>query len=388
MKNRVHGRLGLRALTPAAAERAEARVSYWETLRQRKTDCSHRRAEIQSGPMHAQDRIAKCAEPAQGGEGVAGGRLGTSASADFKSLFSARSSADHVIAGVDLSAKRFVVTDCNSDNGFQTMRALDANGAEVIGLAASITDARAACAQAGAACIPVACDLSELGSVAAAAEYIRISHAPLDGIIANAEIPRLPALQTRYDVEMQFLGNYLGHFALVNNLCDIVRNRTGRIVILGSGARLDRLPPEGIRFDNLDGRHYYDSSVFYEQSKFAVALYGKELARRLRARGVAVNSVQPARVNGYLARALGLIQLVANFFVGVEQRIAATQTLLAASPSVARISGESWRDCRIVAAHPLLDDVALAERLWKISVRMLRGSAVDIAAPVREPALQ
>jgi hypothetical protein len=59
----------------------------------------------------------------------------------------------------------------------------------------------------------VACDLSDLGSAAAAAEYIRISHAPLDGIIANAEISHLPALQIRYGVEMQFLGNYLGHFA-------------------------------------------------------------------------------------------------------------------------------------------------------------------------------
>jgi WW domain-containing oxidoreductase len=252
------------------------------------------------------------------------------------------------------------------------MRALDANGAEVIGLASSITRARAACAQAGPACIPVACDLSDLGSVAAAAEYIRISHTPLDGIIANAEISHLPALQTRYGVEMQFLGNYLGHFALVNNLCDILRDGSGRIVILGSGARSDQLPPDGITFANLDGRHVYDGSVFYEQSKFAVALYGKELARRLRARGVAVNSVHPARVNGYLSRALGLIQRVSNLFKRVEQRIAATQTLLAASPLVARISGESWRDCRIVAAHPLLDDRSLADRLWKMSDRMLR----------------
>jgi NAD(P)-dependent dehydrogenase (short-subunit alcohol dehydrogenase family) len=252
------------------------------------------------------------------------------------------------------------------------MRALDANGAEVIGLASSITSARAACAQVGPVCIPVACDLSDLGSVAAVAEYIRNSHTPLDGIIANAEISHLPALQTRYGVEMQFLGNYLGHFALVNSLCDILRDGSGRIVILGSGARSEQSPPGGITFANLDGYHFYDSSVFYEQSKFALALFGKELARRLRARGVAVNSVHPARVNGYLSRAPGLIQRVANLFRGVEQRIAATQTLLAASPLVARISGESWRDCRMVAAHPLLDDQPLAEQLWRTSDHMLR----------------
>jgi WW domain-containing oxidoreductase len=321
--------------------------------------------------MHAQDQNAKCVDSAQDEGSNAHEWLSASASADFRHQFSARSTADHVIAGIDLSAKRFVVTDCNSDNGFQTMRALDANGAEVIGLASSITSARAACTQAGPACIPVACDLSHFDSVAAVAEYIRMSHAPLDGIIANAEISNLPALQTRYGVEMQFLGNYLGHFALVNNLCDILRDGSGRIVILGSGARSEQLPPDGIAFANLDGHDFYDGSVFYEQSKFALALYGKELARRLRVRGVAVNSVHPARVDGYLSRALGLIQRVANLFKGVEQRIAATQTLLAASPLVARVSGGTWRDCRIIAAHPLLDDRSLAERLWKMSDRML-----------------
>jgi WW domain-containing oxidoreductase len=322
--------------------------------------------------MHAQDRNAKYVDPAQHEASIPHERFSVSHSPDFRNQFSARSTADHVIAGIDLSAKRFVVTDCNSDNGFQTMQALDANGAEVIGLASSITSARAACMQAGPACIPVACDLSDLGSVAAAAEYIRTTHPPLDGIIANAEITRLPALQTRYGVEMQFLGNYLGHFALVNSLCDILRDGSGRIVILGSAARSNQLPPDGITFANLDGHHFYDGSVFYEQSKFAVALYGKELARRLRARGVAVNSVHPARVDGYLSRAPGLIQLVANLFKRVEQRIAATQTLLAASPLVARVSGGTWRDCRIVAAHPLLGDRSLAERLWKMSDRMLR----------------
>jgi WW domain-containing oxidoreductase len=302
-----------------------------------------------------------------------------STSADCVNPFSARSTANHILAGIDLSRKQFVVTDCNSPNGFQTMRALEANGAQIIGLATSITDASTACAQAGVGCIPLACDLSDLGSVAAAAENIRISHAPLDGIIANAEISHLPTLQTRYGVEKQFLGNYLGHFVLLNNLCDIVRDGSGRIVILGSGAGVDQIPPEGVTFANLDGRHSYNGSLFYEQSKFAVALYGKELARRLRARGVAVNSVHPAaRVNGHLPSVMGLVRLITDPFLGVEQRVAATQTLLAASPLVARISGESWSDCQIVAAHPLLDDRALAERLWEMSDRVLSGSLLNM----------
>jgi hypothetical protein len=95
--------------------------------------------------MHAQNQNAKCVDSGQDEGSNSHEGFSASASADFRNHFSARSTADPVIAGVDLSAKRFVVTDCNSDNGFQTMRALDANGAEVIGLASSITSARADC---------------------------------------------------------------------------------------------------------------------------------------------------------------------------------------------------------------------------------------------------
>ena len=49
--------------------------------------------------------------------------------------FGARSTADKVLAGIDLTGKRMVVTGCNSGIGFETMNALSANGAQVIGLA-------------------------------------------------------------------------------------------------------------------------------------------------------------------------------------------------------------------------------------------------------------
>src|SRR5580658_7042997 len=145
--------------------------------------------------------------------------------------FGARSTADQVLAGIDLTGKRMVVTGCNSGIGFQTMSALGANGAHVIGLARSLSDARAACEAAGPSSTPVACDLADLDSVAAAAETIRGLHGPLDAIVANAGIANLPALQTKYGVELQFLVNHIGHFALVNGLLDLVRDGSGRIVI-------------------------------------------------------------------------------------------------------------------------------------------------------------
>jgi WW domain-containing oxidoreductase len=125
-------------------------------------------------------------------------------------------------------------------------------------------------------------------------------------------------------------------------------------------------------FDNLDGHRSYRPFAFYGQSKFAAALYAKELSRRLKSRGIAVNSLHPGavkgtRLNRHLRRPLALILSVARLFMRNAQRGAATQALLAASPQVAGISGEYWTDCRIAAGHPLLNDADLAKRLWEVS---------------------
>jgi len=290
--------------------------------------------------------------------------------------FGARSTADKVLAGIDLSGKRIVVTGCNSGIGFETMNALTANGAHVIGLARSIEDAEAACAVVGPSSTPVACDLADLDSVAGAAATIRGLAEPLDAIVANAGIANLPHLQTRYGVEMQFLVNHLGHFSLVNELLGAVREGTGRIVMVSSSASKTRAPAEGIMFDNLDGHRFYEPFTFYGQSKLANALYAKELSRRVAPRGIAVNSLNPGatrgtRLNKYLSLPLRLAQAAAQWFMKSAPQGAATQALLAASPRAAGITGEYWENCRIAAGHPLLEDAGLAQRLWDVSEEII-----------------
>jgi len=276
--------------------------------------------------------------------------------------FGRRSTADQVLAGIDLSGKRILDTGCNTGLGFETMNAFAANGATVIGLARSIQAATMSCAQASPICVPVACDLTDLESVAAAARTIGDMAAPLDAIVANAGVANLPSLDTRYGIEMHFLANHIGHFALVNGVADLLRDNGARVVIVSSSGAIEHAPLEGIMFDNLDGHRFYDPSTFYGQSKLANALYAKELARRLSSRGIAVNSVDPGaartRINkGYFAR----------LFAKSAAQAASTQALVAASPQVSGITGQYWSDCRIAKGSPLLEDVALATRLWDVS---------------------
>ena len=288
-----------------------------------------------------------------------------------------RSTANQVLAGVDLTRKWILVTGCDEEIGFETMNALAANGAHVFGLAGSFAVAKTSCDQIGPRATPVECDLADLDSVAAAAETIRGLRVSLDAIITTAEVTSQPTLRTRYGIELQFFCNYIGHFFLVNQLLDLVRNGTGRIVIASSSASVLQAPPEGIMFDNLDGHRYYDPMTFYGQSKLAVALYAKELSRRLRRRAIAVNSLHlgAPRSRGLREGLLLPLQVVRSKvqrFMRSASQGAATGALLAASPSVTGITGEYWSDCQVAKGNPLLNDGELAKRLWDVSTQIVQ----------------
>src|SRR6202789_3651175 len=287
-----------------------------------------------------------------------------------------RSTANQVIAGVDLTRKWILVTGCDEEIGFETMNALAANGAHVLGLASSLASAKNACDQIGPRATPVSCDLADLDWVAAAGGMIRGLQVSLDAIVTNAEVEMPSTLRTSYGVELQFLGNHIGHFAFVNQLLDLVRNGTGRIVIVSSSASVIQAPAEGIMFDNLDGRRFYDAMTFYGQSKFAVALYAKELSRRLRRRAIAVNSLNPGATKGMALREdlfppLRVVRSTLQLFMKSAAQRAATAALLAASPSVTGITGEYWSDCQVAEGNPLLNDSELAKRLWQVSTQIV-----------------
>ena len=286
--------------------------------------------------------------------------------------FGARSTADQVLAGVDLTRKRVVVTGCCSGIGFETMKALVANGAHVIGLARTLDDARAACHAAGTGSTPVACDFADFDSIDSAADSICGIPGPLDAIITNRELGKLPVPRGRYGVELQSVVEYIGQFALVNRLADRVRNNTGRIVVVYGDVRVNPASVERAARDDPGYRHFYEPLVSSGRARSASAIYAKELSRRLAPRGVSVNSfdagfITDAGLNDDEGWTRRLIRGVARLFTKSDAQRAATAALLAASPQVAGMSGENWSNCQICHANPLLSDEIVAKRLWDTS---------------------
>src|SRR5258707_2923293 len=92
--------------------------------------------------------------------------------------FGATSTTDDVLAGVDLSGKRILVTGVSAGLGVETARALAARGAQVTGAARDLTKAEAATqvvradAKNGGGLELIQLDLADLVSVRAAADVL------------------------------------------------------------------------------------------------------------------------------------------------------------------------------------------------------------------------
>lgn len=287
------------------------------------------------------------------------------------------STADEVTRGVDLAGKTVLVTGCNSGLGLETIRVLGDRGAHVVGLARTRDKADDALRRAGIdEGTPVACDLSEPASVRAAVDAVRALDRRLDGVICNAGIMALPKLEVKHGLELQFLTNHVGHFLLVTGLLDQVP-RDGRIAVVSSAAHTGA-PPEGIDFDNLDGRQGYGAWLAYGRSKLANLLFARHLAKRLGPDGPRVNALHPGVIKTNLGRHLPsaasvLFAAAGPLFLKSIPEGAATQCYLAAHPDAGRVTGEYFADCNVARSSFQGRDMALAQRLWDETERLVAG---------------
>ncbi|MBR7741852.1 SDR family NAD(P)-dependent oxidoreductase [Phycicoccus sp. BSK3Z-2] len=156
--------------------------------------------------------------------------------------FDGSATASEVVAGHDLSGLRAVVTGGAGGIGLATTWALASAGADVT-MAVRALDAGRTAAAAVDADVPgpvraVHLDLADLGSVA---RFVAAWEGPLHLLVNNAGVVTSGLERTREGWELQFVVNYLGHFALTTGLHDALRRgsaeRDGsRIVNLSSTA--------------------------------------------------------------------------------------------------------------------------------------------------------
>ena len=304
--------------------------------------------------------------------------------------FGFESTAAEVIAGVDLTGKRAIVTGGSSGIGVETARVLVGAGAEVTlavrdGGAGDRTAATIG-TDTGSDAIRVSrLDLANLDSVA---EFLDAWSGPLDLLVNNAGVMALPDLQTTSrGWELQFATNHIGHFALTVGLHDALAAADGaRIVSLSSRGHL-RSP---VVFDDIDfGSRDYDPWLAYGQSKTANVLLAVEATRRWSGDGITANAVHPGGIaETNLSRhmdqeAFDALVSSGNIRLKTTEQGAATTALVATSLQLEGIGGRYFEDCN---EAPVVDDPspdtkagvadyavdpANAERLWDLSERLI-----------------
>jgi NAD(P)-dependent dehydrogenase (short-subunit alcohol dehydrogenase family) len=302
--------------------------------------------------------------------------------------FTAQSTAAEVVAGIDLTGRRVIVTGGASGIGIETARALAGAGAEVTlavrNAGAGQRTAEDIIATTGNKQVLVApLDLADQASVAS---FVAAWDGPLHILVNNAGVMASPETRTPQGWELQFATNHLGHFALAAGLHGALAAASGaRVVSVSSSAHL-RSP---VVFEDIHFReHEYEPWAAYGQSKTANVLFAVEATKRWASDGITVNALMPGGIRTNLQRYItdeDLERMRAQmgstaFSWKTPEEGAATSVLVATSPLLEGVGGRYFEDCneaglnqpgtrRGVAAYAL--DPEAAARLWQVSVETI-----------------
>lgn len=308
--------------------------------------------------------------------------------APISTPFTAESTAEEVIDGIDLTGRRAVVTGGASGLGAETARALAGAGAQVTLAVRDTEEGRRTAAElvatTGNEQIRVApLDLADRKSVAA---FLAGWEGPLHILVNNAGVMASPEVRTPEGWELQFATNHLGHFALAVGLHRALAAAGGaRVVSVSSSSHLSsRVVFEDVHFRE----RAYDPWAAYAQSKTANVLFAVGGWERWESDGIAVNSSMPGAIRTRLQRHVTEEELErrrAEAGSGAPvwktpPQGAATSVLLATSSLLEGVAGRCFEDCneaapsepgsgRGVAPHAL--DAEAAARLWELSVETL-----------------
>lgn len=221
-------------------------------------------------------------------------------------------------------------------------------------------------------------DLASFSSIKNFAKRFKAEQNRLDILINNAGVMRCPRQTTKEGFEMQIGVNHLGHFLLTHLLLDFLKASTpSRIINVSSIAHARGF----IDTSDFNSEKNYDPKKAYEQSKLANVLFTRELAKRLEGSGVTVNALHPGIVDTELMRHMGI---VTSFFGKITvypllwiftkrpQSGAQTSLYCALEPSLEKVTGEYFSDCKRAEMADSAKDEKMALWLWKLSEKWCR----------------
>jgi NAD(P)-dependent dehydrogenase (short-subunit alcohol dehydrogenase family) len=212
----------------------------------------------------------------------------------------------------------------------------------------------------------VRADLADLAQVRRLAAEVGTLTDRLDVLVSNAGIgggePDGRTRRTSADgYELRFAVNYLAGFLLTLDLLPLLRSGApARIVNVASAGQ------QALDFDDLMIEQGYSGWRAYAQSKLAQIISGFELADRLPADQVTVNSLHPAT---FMPTKI-VLKEVGKAVDSLESGVTATARL-AVDPELAGVTGEYFDRTRPARADEQAYDAEARARLWKRSLELV-----------------
>jgi len=209
-------------------------------------------------------------------------------------------------------------------------------------------------------------DLANLAEVRRLAAEVRRATDRLDVLVSNAGIgsgePDGRDRRTSADgYELRFAVNFLAGFLLTLELLPLLRaSAPARVVNVAS---LGQYP---LDFDDLMLERGYDGSRAYAQSKLAQIMAGFELATRVPASEVTVNSLHPAT---YMPTKM-VLREIGRQVDSIDDGVAATHRLIS-DPALADITGAFFDRTREARAIEQAYDPDARAELWRRATELV-----------------
>ena len=277
-----------------------------------------------------------------------------------------------------------IVTGSSSGIGFETARVLANKGATVIIAVRNLEKGKNA-----AQIIDedfkdsdlhiLELDLANLESVKNFAETFKEEYSQLDLLINNAGVMIPPYSKTTDGFELQFGTNHLGHFALTEQLLDILmETENSRIVNVSSMAH----KYGNIDFEDLNWeKRTYKAWTAYGDSKIANLYFTFELNRKLKENNLDIitTAAHPGWTSTELQRNSGLASFFNNFFAQ-DITMGALPTLRASFDKEAKggeyFGPKGFKEIRgypiKVDSNDLSKDENIAKKLWEVSEELTK----------------
>ncbi|MCC6525776.1 MAG: SDR family NAD(P)-dependent oxidoreductase [Polyangiaceae bacterium] len=269
-----------------------------------------------------------------------------------------------------------LVTGATDGIGRETARVLAARGARVVlhGRSASkLAATREAIEQATGRRLPepVLCDLASLAAVRELAAALAAQPERPTVLLHNAGVYMRRFATSPDGFELTMAVNHLAPFLLTHLLLGSAGQTIGRVVNVSSVAhQRGAVDPDDVGLV----RRSFEPYGHYAASKLANVLFTVELARRVRARGVAVNALHPGVVSTKL--------LTEGFGMQGGDSLeegAATSVLLALEPVGASAHGRYFAAGREAPMSPLAADARLARRFYEASAEAVGVAPLPVA---------